>query len=62
MPDADHDDSGTDSERHSAGDRTRATIAFSDLAVAVYCPRQLYYARRDDRDPPAEHRHARELA
>lgn len=70
MPDADHDDSAgdvardsaTDSERHSAGDRTRATVAFSDLAVAVYCPRQLYYARRDDRDPPAEHRHARELA
>jgi len=28
-------------------------VAFSDLATAAYCPRQLYYARReDDRAPP----------
>lgn len=27
-----------------------------------YCPRQLYFARRDDRSPPAEHDHARDLA
>jgi CRISPR-associated exonuclease Cas4 len=36
---------------------------FSDLARAAYCPRQLYYARRDDdRGPPAEAREVRELA
>lgn len=30
-------------------------VAASDLASATYCPRQLYYARReDDRSPPAE--------
>ena len=29
-------------------------VAFSDLARAAYCPRQLYYARRDDREPPPE--------
>ena len=38
------------------------SVAFSDLARATYCPRQLYYARRDDRSPPAEHDHARDLA
>ncbi|CQH61873.1 DUF83 domain protein [Halobacterium hubeiense] len=38
------------------------TVAFSDLARAAYCPRQLYYARRDDREPPPEHDHARDLA
>lgn len=27
-------------------------LAFSDLRRAAYCPRQLYYARRDDRSPP----------
>jgi CRISPR-associated exonuclease Cas4 len=26
--------------------------AFSDLATAAYCPRQLYYRRGDDRSPP----------
>lgn len=25
---------------------------FSDIALAAYCPRKLYYARRTDRDPP----------
>ena len=38
------------------------TVAFSDLALATYCPRQLYYARRDDRDPPPEHDAALDLA
>ncbi|WP_101295245.1 CRISPR-associated protein Cas4 [Halegenticoccus soli] len=28
--------------------------SFGDLARAAYCPRQLYYARRDDRTPPPE--------
>ena len=29
------------------------SVTFSDLATAAYCPRQLYYARRDDdRGPP----------
>lgn len=38
------------------------SVPFSDLALAAYCPRQLYYARRDDRDPPEAHDAARELA
>jgi CRISPR-associated exonuclease Cas4 len=38
------------------------SVAFSDLALATYCPRQLYYARRGDRDPPEVHDAARELA
>jgi CRISPR-associated exonuclease Cas4 len=38
------------------------TIAFGDLARAAYCPRQLYYVRRDDADPPPEYEHARDLA
>jgi CRISPR-associated exonuclease Cas4 len=38
------------------------TVAFSDLARAAYCPRQLYYARSDDTDPPAEYEAARDLA
>ncbi|SEW17484.1 CRISPR-associated protein Cas4 [Halobacterium jilantaiense] len=38
------------------------SVSFSDLALAAYCPRQLYYARRDDRDPPEAHDAARELA
>jgi CRISPR-associated exonuclease Cas4 len=78
VPDADHDNPPGEAERDPTGDgersaasgkepdtasdRSRATVAFSDLAIAAYCPRQLYYARRDDREPPAEHRHARELA
>jgi len=38
-------------------------VAFSDLARAAYCPRQLYYARRDDdRGPPPEARERRALA
>lgn len=28
--------------------------SFSDLALAVYCPRKLYYRREDDRDVPAD--------
>lgn len=32
-----------------------ATVAFSDLSRAAYCPRQLYHARKDgDREPPPE--------
>jgi len=38
------------------------TVAFGDLARAAYCPRQLYYAQREDGDPPAEHESARDLA
>jgi len=38
------------------------SVPFSDLALAAYCPRQLYYARRDDRDPPEVHEAARCLA
>ncbi|WP_435094366.1 hypothetical protein [Halorubrum sp. N11] len=38
-------------------------IAFSDLARAAYCPRQLYYARRDDdRGVPSEARARIDLA
>ncbi|EJN59650.1 CRISPR-associated protein Cas4 [Halogranum rubrum] len=38
-------------------------VAFSDLARATYCPRQLYYARRDDdRGPPADVEERRALA
>jgi CRISPR-associated exonuclease Cas4 len=38
-------------------------VPFSDLATAAYCPRQLYYVRREsDRDPPAEVRRTRALA
>jgi len=37
--------------------------AFSDLRLAAYCPRKLYYARRDDdRSPPPEVERRRELA
>ena len=39
------------------------TIPVSDLARAAYCPRQLYYARRDDdRGPPEEVAAAQSLA
>ncbi|MFB6130031.1 MAG: hypothetical protein ABEJ28_04315 [Salinigranum sp.] len=42
---------------------TRAPVTFGDLARAAYCPRQLYYARReDDREPPPEVRDRRALA
>ncbi|WP_089822385.1 CRISPR-associated protein Cas4 [Halogranum amylolyticum] len=38
-------------------------VPFSDLAHAAYCPRQLYYARRDDdRGPPADVAERRSLA
>jgi CRISPR-associated exonuclease Cas4 len=39
------------------------TVAFSDLRLAAYCPRKLYYARReDDRGAPPETLERRELA
>jgi CRISPR-associated exonuclease Cas4 len=39
------------------------SVTFSDLARAAYCPRQLYYARReDDRTPPETVRERRGLA
>ena len=47
-----------DSQTPAAAD----SVPFSDLALAAYCPRQLYYARRDDRDPPEAHDAARDLA
>ncbi len=38
-------------------------LAFSDLRLATYCPRKLYYARqRDDREPPPTVARSRELA
>ena len=37
-------------------------VALSDLARAAYCPRQLYYARREDREPPDEVRACIDLA
>ncbi|MFP9191555.1 CRISPR-associated protein Cas4 [Natronosalvus vescus] len=38
-------------------------VAFSDLRMATYCPRKLYYARRDpDREPPARVATVRNLA
>lgn len=38
-------------------------VTFSDLARATYCPRQLYYARRDDdRGPPPDVADRRALA
>lgn len=36
--------------------------AFSDLALATYCPRQLYYRRDDDREPPPSVATCRALA
>ncbi|MFC7212092.1 Dna2/Cas4 domain-containing protein [Natronoarchaeum sp. GCM10025321] len=40
-----------------------ATHAFSDLRRAAFCPRQLYYARRDDdRAPPPDVERRRALA
>jgi CRISPR-associated exonuclease Cas4 len=38
-------------------------VPFGDLRLAAYCPRKLYYARRDgDRGPPPETLERRELA
>lgn len=37
-------------------------IPFSDLRLAAYCPRKLYYARQEDREPPPEVVERRELA
>lgn len=31
------------------------TVPLSDLAMAAFCPRKLYYARRTDRSPPPVH-------
>lgn len=40
-----------------------AHVTFSDLRIAAYCPRQLYYARRDDdRGPPDSVARVRDLA
>lgn len=48
--------SDTDPARTPAPDREPAnTIALSDLAMAAFCPRKLYYARETDRTPPKEH-------
>jgi CRISPR-associated exonuclease Cas4 len=48
---------------YEAAARATVSIAFSDLARAAYCPRQLYYARReDDRGPPASVRERASLA
>ena len=41
----------------------RVVIAFHELAVAAYCPRQLYYARRTETwEPPTETTERRALA
>ncbi|WIV66415.1 CRISPR-associated protein Cas4 [Natrialbaceae archaeon AArc-T1-2] len=38
-------------------------VSFSDLRTAAYCPRKLYYRRRDDdREPPEEVERVRDLA
>lgn len=38
-------------------------VTFGDLATATYCPRKLYYARREtDRSPPTRAAEARRLA
>lgn len=42
---------------------TRSLVTFGDLATATYCPRKLYYARReDDRSAPERADEARTLA
>ena len=61
----------SDTPTHPTDEATTATteptdrdlVAFSDLARACYCPRQCYYARRDDdRSVPASVRAVQELA
>ncbi|WP_435365159.1 CRISPR-associated protein Cas4 [Haloarchaeobius sp. DYHT-AS-18] len=37
-------------------------FAFSDLRLATYCPRKLYYTRQGDREPPDEVTEVRALA
>lgn len=37
-------------------------VTFADLSLAAYCPRKLYYARREDRTPPPAADRARALA
>ncbi|MHC3436783.1 CRISPR-associated protein Cas4 [Natrialbaceae archaeon A-gly3] len=42
---------------------SRSHVSFSDLRTAAYCPRKLYYLRReDDREPPPDVTEVRELA
>ncbi|MFB6134362.1 MAG: hypothetical protein ABEJ55_05185 [Halanaeroarchaeum sp.] len=38
------------------------TVRLSDVAMAAYCPRKLYYARTGDRSPPPEYDRALELS
>lgn len=38
------------------------SATFADLSLAAYCPRKLYYARREDRTPPPVADDARALA
>lgn len=38
------------------------SVPLSDLALAAYCPRKLYYARQDDRTPPDVAAEARRLS
>jgi CRISPR-associated exonuclease Cas4 len=42
--------------------RVSDPIPLSDLALATFCPRKLFYARQHDRSPPPEHDAALELA
>lgn len=56
-PSAPSDDSG------SGAVDGRDIVTFGDLATATYCPRKLYYARREsDRSPPERAETARALA
>lgn len=38
------------------------TVRLSDVAMAAFCPRKLYYARSGDRSPPPEYDRALELS
>jgi CRISPR-associated exonuclease Cas4 len=58
----DSESSVTSSEHAGNDSEGRDLVAFSDLARASYCPRQLYYTRRGDRDVPEEVVDAMELA